>query len=410
MPADDIPTFGSNSERPGANADKIRDELMRADAKSAGKALTREESPGAAAHQPLLRRFGHELRNHVAPIQNVLFLLRRSSTEPALQSLVDVAERQLTALVKDFDALTDAERVSRGAIDLGYETFDLVDVVTTAIGRYQAIADQQGLHIRAHLPSRPVMIRGDVQRIDQVLTTLLANAIAYNREASEIVVTVDATVWEVTLRVRDTGDGMTVATLDQLCEFFPEHDGGRHDSGLSLAVANKLVAMHGGFVIATSDGEGLGSEFAVHLPHDGVARRVAPPASGISEREKIMVTAQNDTPSRGRRVLICDDSAPLRETLSAVLTHMGHDVRAAADGPEALEIAQRWEPEFALLDIYMPKLNGFAVARELRARVPAGNMRLIMMSGHDLDEATLREAGQAGFDHCIRQGFHAGRT
>jgi CheY-like chemotaxis protein len=170
-----------------------------------------------------------------------------------------------------------------------------------------------------------------------------------------------------------------------------------------LAIARRLVELHAGTISAASAGPSLGSEFVVYLALDDSPGEADAMASGAAATpsESAGESPRGTAVSIQRRIVIADDNAAIRVSLCALLQDLGHMVKAAADGEEALELAQAWLPDFVFLDISMPKLNGFEVARQLRARFPATAMRLVMMSGATLDEATLRGAARAGFDHCI---------
>ena len=379
---------------------------------------------------------GHELRNHIAPIQNVLFLMRRSGKDPALLPLIDLVERQVMAVVQSFEMLTDAERVDSGSIAVRRDDVDLVAQVNAAIALHQPRVAQHGHRFHLSLPNEPIIVNGDAARLVQAIATIVDNALTYTGESGEVWVDVASNGSQATIRVRDTGEGIAAEHLPHIFEFFASRGQPTPSLGVNLAVAHRLVKLHGGNVMATSAGEGRGSEFAIVLPlanpvsasaqneaaADVASDAIAATAPAASEsphepnglREAITsaaARAHDDTQDvsswwkYAKRVLIADDSAPLRETLSNVLRSMGHEVRTASDGEEALAVAQAWRPEFALLDIYMPKLSGFAVARELRARFPADSMCLVMMSGRELDETALVDAGQAGFDHCIDKAF-----
>ena len=379
---------------------------------------------------------GHELRNHIAPIQNVLFLMRRGGKDPALLPLIDLVERQVLAVVKSFEMLTDAERVDSGSVDLRRDDVELAAQLNAAIELLRPRVAQHGPRFHLSVPHAPIIVNGDAARLVQAIATIVDNALTYTCESGEVWVDVDSNASFATIRVRDTGEGIAAERLPHIFEFFASRGQPTHSLGVNLAVAHRLVKLHGGNVTATSAGEGRGSEFAIVLPlatpvsanalnesaADVAADRtpVATPAVGESPhepdgvREAITSGAarERDDPQDvsswwkyAKRVLIADDSAPLRETLSTVLRSMGHEVRTASDGEEALAVAQAWRPEFALLDIYMPKLTGFVVARELRNRFPADSMCLVMMSGRELDETALVDAGQAGFDHCIDKAF-----
>jgi CheY-like chemotaxis protein len=346
---------------------------------------------------------GHELRNHVAPIQNALFLMRRNASDAAMAPLVDLVERQLQAIIQSYEQLAEAERVNANEVDLRRERVDLVAQVQAALATLRPVVSTRASRVHAALPDTPVVVEVDAARTAQAIVTIIRNALNFTADSGEVWIDVATDANDATVRVRDSGGGMEPEQLAHVFEFFAARGQATHSLGINLAVAHRIVNLHGGSLTAESAGEGQGSEFAMRIP---LAGNHAPADASCAAGGKSPANANTGIgPPTAKRVLIADDSAPLRETLSTVLRGMGHDVRIAIDGEEALAIAQAWRPDFALLDIYMPKLTGFVVARELRTRFPSARMRLVMMSGHDLDESTLLDAGQAGFDHCIDKAF-----
>ena len=378
----------------------------------------------AAAREPermgdFLRVLAHELRNHVAPIKNAVQIMRlRGGSGSDLAPMLDIIERQAFGIVHALEVIIDAERSSRGDIALTPSRVDIASAIHTAIGRRQAQIDGRGQRLHLSIPSAPIWVHADPARIGQVLDTLLDNATRYNEQGGDIWIEATTAREEAELRISDSGRGMSAAFLPHAFDYFAGCSQSEHGVGVGLAVARRIVELHGGRIDASSAGEGKGSVLVVHLPvarsDENVAE--APVKEERSESER-HAAAGDAAPGPARettegaraggglqqilRILIADDSAAVRESLAAILEDMGHQVRGAQDGAEAVELAQRWQPDFVLLDIHMPKLNGFTAARALRAQFPSTVMRLVMMSGITLDEETLAGAKAVGFDSCI---------
>ena len=382
-------------------------------------------TPAEATHSDeFLRVLAHELRNHVAPIRNAAHLIRlRAGSDPELSPMLDMIERQVSGIVRALEVIVDAERAGRGDIALASEEIDLALAVAAAVDRAKPMIESRSQRLHASLPQEPVWVRADSARIAQVLDALLDNAARYTDADGEIWLDTFPSAEKIEVRVRDSGGGIAAEFLPRVFDYFAGRSRPVHGIGVGLAVARKLVERQGGRMRAASAGEGKGSEFVIELPvvtrrRDADARQPAhatrkpdAPAGEASQEspspwrsDPLPLTSRPNRPS-GRRILIADDSAAVRDSLAGLLQDKGHEVRGAGDGEEALDVAASWQPDFVLLDIRMPKLNGFKVARELRARFPATRMHLVMMSGNTLDEATLAGAKAAGFDTCIDKVF-----
>ena len=384
------------------------------------------ESVAAAAREPermgdFLGVLAHELRNHVAPIKNAVQIMRlRGASGSDLAPMLDIIERQAFGIVHALEVIIDAERASRGDINLTPRRVDIASAVKAAIGRRQAHIDSRGQRLHLSIPSAPVWVHAEPERIGQVLDTLLDNATRYNEQGGDIWIEITPVREEAELRIRDSGRGMSAGFLPHVFDYFAGRSQAEHGVGVGLAVAHRIVELHGGRIDASSAGEGKGSVFVVHLPAARSNEKVvgAPVEEELGESERHAAAgdaaqgpareitegarrAGGGVPQVPLRILIADDSAAVRESLAAILEDMGHQVRGAQDGAEAVELAQRWQPDFVLLDIHMPKLNGFTAARALRAQFPSMVMQLVMMSGTTLDEETLAGARAVGFDSCI---------
>ncbi len=328
--------------------------------------------------------------------------------------MIEMLERQVAAIVCDLERMLEAERSSRGDLRVETEKIDISGAVAEAVERARPEAARRGQTLELAQMPASVPGYGDPRRLAQVLDTVIGNAMRYSERGSEIRLAVEATADEVAIRVRDSGRGIAADFLPRVFDYFSGRSQQGHGVGVGLAVAAKLMEMQGGGIYARSEGSGAGSEFTIVLPAGDASRTRQRMSGGTvttrSDREGIAMLPDAESSRRphgnhSRRILVADDSAAVCDSLSNILQELGHDVQRAGDGEEALEVAQRWQPDFVLLDIHMPKQNGFMVARALRSRFPSERMKLVMMSGNNLDDAMLAGAKAAGFDACIDKVF-----
>jgi CheY-like chemotaxis protein/anti-sigma regulatory factor (Ser/Thr protein kinase) len=350
----------------------------------------------------LLRALTHELRNSIAPIVNAVHLIRlRSRDDPELPGILSIIERQVAGMTRTLEAVSEADRLARGETRLQRQRVDLATVIQSAVASRKSAIENRRQRVRTVSGPRPVWIDADQPRLAQAIGNILDNAARYSDEGSEITIEVVAGAESVELRIMDQGRGISADVLPHVFEAFAVCQPGRTGLGLGLTIARGLCELHGGRIGARSAGEGRGSEFWMTLP---LAVQSADRASARS-------VVAGEPPSAiehahgPRRILVADDNQAVRNSFAAILREMGHDVRLAADGVQALEVAEAWAPEFVILDVHMPKIDGYTIARKLRARFPPGKMQLVMMSGTDLDQTTLSGAKQAGFDHCVDKTF-----
>jgi PAS domain S-box-containing protein len=336
-----------------------------------------------------LAMLAHELRNPLAPISNAVQIMKRSSVdETRFAWCRDVINRQVEHLVRLVDDLLDVSRISRGKIELKKEILEVSAIVQRAIETSQPLIDARRHEFTVQLPPEPVYVEGDLVRLSQVVSNLINNAAKYTDEGGRIKLTVEPADGEVFIRVRDNGRGIEPSALPSLFQLFYQVDRtiDRAEGGLGigLALVKSLVAMHGGEVWASSEGRGKGSEFAIHLPC-------------LRKSTVTPVSCQTDAkPDEGPlRILVVDDNRDAAQSLSVLLTSEGHEVLLAYDGYTALEIAQAERPQVALLDIGLPGMDGYAVARALRQDPALKMMHLIALSGYgrEVDRETARTAG-----------------
>ena len=345
----------------------------------------------------LLRTLVHELRNHVAPVVNAAHLMRlRAGADAELAPILAIIERQLAGMTRTLDDIVDADRLLRGEVTLQTRRIDLVGAVETALQGKRAAIEGRGQHLHFAPPPDPVWIEADPARLAQALGNVLENATRYTPEGGDISVEVDSGESKAEVRITDNGSGIAPDALPLVFAAYAARGLARGGSGVGLAVARKLCEMHHGRIVARSAGEGRGSSFAISIP-------LAPESESRAQRAAAGAAPAATAPlgPGSRRILVADDNQAMRNSFAAILRELGHDVRLATDGMQALQLAEEWKPEFVILDVHMPRINGYEVARKLRSRFPPGAMRLVMMSGTDLEQTTLQAAREAGFDHCI---------
>lgn len=342
-----------------------------------------------------LAMLAHELRNPLAPIRNSLHILKRPETDrPTAVQMLDMAERQVRNMARLLDDLLDVSRISRGKIELRREPLELTSVVHRAVEAVRSLFEQRRHELTVSLPPAAVYVNADSTRLEQVLTNLLNNAAKYTDPGGHISITLDAQAGEAVLRVRDTGIGIDPQMLPHIFDLFVQAerrlDRAQGGVGIGLTLVNRLVELHGGRVEAHSPGLGQGSEFTVWLPTTTErSESNSDPAQGGQTR-----------PLPRRRVLVVDDNPDAADSLALLLGFAGQDVRTTYDGLSALEQAQEFAPEVVLLDIGMPGMDGYEVARRLRNEGGLHQALLVALTGWGQEEDRRRSA-EAGFDHHL---------
>lgn len=349
----------------------------------AARGLLEQLRDSVRQRDEFLAILGHELRNPLAAIDLSFHLADRGGD--AVRHLA-VARRQTRKLSRLVDDLLDVSRVTTGKITLRPEILDLRSLGARCVEALSGAAEASGIGLTFIPCDAPVPVRGDVTRLDQVISNLVTNALKYTPRGGRVRVTLERDGGVAVLRVEDDGVGLVAGDRERIFEPFVQAaaslDRSRGGMGLGLALVRKLVEMHEGSVTAMSDGPGHGSVFVVRLPMtDATPSLPARPPS-----------------SNGgcRRVLVIDDNDDVRDALAAALTSHGHDVRAAPDGPAGLTLASECEPEFVLIDIGLPGMDGFEVGRRLRERHGDAPF-LVAITGYGRTED--RESSRAaGFD------------
>jgi signal transduction histidine kinase len=336
-----------------------------------------------------LAMLGHELRNPLAPALTALQLLRQRHVTIAGREL-DIIDRQIHHMARLVDDLLDVSRLRRGAIALRHEPFDVSEAIDRAVEMTAPLYAEQRHQLTVHMPER-VAIVGDRVRIAQVFANLLTNAAKYTEPGGHVTLTGRLDDGHIAIECRDDGIGLAPDLIPQVFDLFVQGERGmdrrQGGLGLGLALARALVERHGGTITADSQGPGRGSTFTIRLP-------LAP--DGTRPSEAAVAPAAGDVAARETRVLVVDDNRDGVEMLVAALRLAGFDAVGAVEGVDALATAARHEPHVAVLDIGLPSMDGFHLAKMLR-RAASGPIRLIALTGYGQDR-DIAAAHAAGFD------------
>jgi PAS domain S-box-containing protein len=344
-----------------------------------------------------LAMLAHELRNPLAAVSNALHILKHPrANSAAAESARAVMERQLQHLGRLVDDLLDVSRIMRGHIELRKETIDVASVIGRAVETVQPIIEGHGHKLDVALPPEPVCLEGDLVRLAQVFSNLLANAAKFTEGRGVIRLNASVDNGDVKVSVRDSGIGIRPEVLPHVFDLFMQADQSiarsRGGLGIGLTIVRRLVEMHGGRIAAHSAGSGRGSEFVVHLPISTCALAAKPPAT----------VGEVHAPSLRRRILVVDDNADAADSLAILLGCSGDEVRVAYDGPSALSAAHDFHPEVVFLDIGLPGMSGYEVARCLRTDSDYRPALLVALTGYG-QETDRRRTQDAGFDaHLVK--------
>jgi len=334
-----------------------------------------------------LATLGHELRNPLAPIVTALQLTKLHGDTTSTREL-QIIERQVHHMIHLVDDLLDVARVARGKLELRKQVVDLRDSVARAIEIASPLVEQKDHHLEVKVPPHALLVDGDAPRLTQLFANLLTNAAKYTDPGGHIVVQVGQVDDRVVVEVRDDGMGITAELLPRLFEPFVQgpraSDRAPGGLGLGLGLVRALAELHGGSVEARSAGPRQGSTFTVQLPAAARAESASPVPAVTAPRK-----------SARRRILVVDDNEDARVLLADVLAELGHEVKSAADGPEALELVRSFTPEIAILDIGLPVMDGYELAVRLRETTDGSRVRLLALSGygHAADQARSKAAG-----------------
>ncbi|CAI8887425.1 hybrid sensor histidine kinase/response regulator [Methylocaldum szegediense] len=336
----------------------------------------------------------HEFRNPLAPISNAVHILRNEARNaPDLQAPIDMIERQVRHLVRLVDDLLDVSRLARGKINLDMRPVDVVVVAAQVVESHRSSAAAHRHELIRDLPAHPLYVEGDDVRLTQMIDNLLTNAVKYTPDGGEIRVSIRESGDEVKIAVRDNGIGIAQEALSHIFEPFTQgqHGIGRSQGGLGigLALVRSLVELHRGRIEAYSAGPGQGSEFTIYLP------RLSEQISPISDCRGVSIAQE----AEGLRVLIVDDNRDAADSVARLLGMWGHETRIAHDGKTALDMYREYLPDVILLNIGLPDMDGYEVARCVREddRRPAV---LVAVTGYGQTEDRQRSMA-SGFDYHL---------
>jgi len=349
-----------------------------------------------------LAMLAHELRNPLAPIHNAVQMMRNPQL-PAAQLVWarEVIERQLGHLTKLVDDLLDVSRITRGKINVQRAPVELATVVSRAVETVQPMLSRQRHELVVNVAPEPLYIDGDLTRLTQIVGNILSNAIKYTDAGGRIELTAGSIGESVEIRIQDNGIGIEPAALPAVFDLFTQssqlNGSSQTGLGIGLALAKRLVEMHGGDLQAYSEGSGKGSEFIVRLP-----RQTPEAAAAAAGHAEAAHAAEAAVPTPARRILVADDNRDSLDTLAWLLQLGGHEIHKAMDGVQALEAATRVRPDLVLLDIGMPGMDGYEVARRIRAQPWGRDATLVALTGWG-QENDRKRSREAGFDtHCIK--------
>ncbi len=345
-----------------------------------------------------LATLAHELRNPLAPVRNAVMVLRlKGPADPELQWSRDVIDRQVAHLTRLIDDLMDISRITRNKLELRTQRIELAEVITGAVESSRPSIDQYGHELTVTLPPHPIYLEGDLVRLTQVFLNLLNNAAKYTKRGGRIWLTAERRGGEVVVRVKDNGVGIPAEKLPHLFEMFFQVDRTLERSqgglGIGLSLVHRVVELHGGQVEARSEGPGKGSEFSVTLPI-----HVEEPEQQTSRE----AGGNGKVRAAARRILVVDDNRDAADSLAMLLRLTGNEVHTAYDGVEGVEAAERIRPDVVLLDIGMPKLDGYDACRRIRGEAWGKDLMLIALTGWGQDDDRRRTV-DAGFNaHMVK--------
>jgi CheY-like chemotaxis protein len=335
-------------------------------------------------------------------MRNAVYAMRLGGLWPAEASkFKEIIERQLDHMTHLVDDLLDAARISRGKIQLRTEQVDLVEKISRVLEGCRPLIEKTGHHLNVSVPREPVWVKADRVRLQQIFENILVNAIKYTDSGGRIDISLRVENDEAIVVIRDNGVGIAVGLIPRVWEMFVQVDASpdrtRNGLGIGLSLARNLVHLHGGTIDCASEGLGKGSEFTVRLP-------IMVPAPANDPAGDLSGTQKADRSPRVGRIMVVDDNQDSAQSLGVLLGKWGHKVALAYDGPTALELARTFRPDLVFLDIGMPKMNGYEVARRLREGAELAKTRFIVLSGYGAAIDHIRSK-EAGIDHHLVKPF-----
>ncbi|MDM0022637.1 response regulator [Variovorax saccharolyticus] len=340
----------------------------------------------------------HELRNPLAPVGYAVRLLRlKAAANPDVERATQLIDRQVKVMGRLIDDLMDVSRISQGKIELQRQRIAIAGVLHDAIEGVRPLIDEASHTLKVDLPAEELALHADATRLSQAFMNLIHNAAKYMDKGGRIDVGVQREASEVVVSFRDTGIGIATDRLDSIFEMFSQVETAlsrsRGGLGIGLSLTRRLLELHGGSITARSAGHGQGSEFIVRLPLADAFEDAPMPAQGVTPAAK---------PAGTLRILVADDSRDCVETLTELLTALGHTVRGVFSGHEAMRAMKDFEPQLVLLDIGMPGLNGYDTCRAIRGQPGGARVVMCAVTGWGQPD-DVRKATEAGFDeHLVK--------
>jgi len=349
----------------------------------------------ARAKDEFLATLSHELRNPLSALTTAAALLDRDAMHPDVaQHAREIVRRQASQMTRLLDDLMDISRISHGRLEIRKKRCGVADIVRQAAETAEPLLVRKRHEYSSSLPDEPLMVDADPVRLSQVLANLLTNAAKYTEPGGKIQLIVAPDGDSVVFTIRDNGIGIDPRYATEIFQMFsqlhPALERSEGGLGIGLALAKGLVELHGGEISVYSDGVGRGSEFRMRIPRDDVAPTAAKAAQPAQTGPAV---SQSD-------LIVADDNVDAADTLASLLELEGHEVRVAHDGRSALQLATERMPGVMLLDIGMPDINGYEVARAIREKAPAGHVLLVALTGWG-QPGDKQRAREAGFDHHL---------
>ena len=379
-------------ERPvrvAALASAVRAALRARERQYRTRAHLQERELADRRKDEFMAALAHELRNPLAPIRSSVHLLKLSNTAPEVVAMI---ERQVNHLVRLVDDLMEVSRMRRGKITLRKNVVDIAEVIGAAVEMSRPLIESARHKLTVALPREAVAVEGDATRLTQVFSNLLNNAANYTDPAGSMSISGERDGDDVVVTVADTGVGIPAEALSTVFDMFaqvgPRDRVAQPGLGIGLTLARSLVELHGGTLTAASGGTGKGSQFAVRLP--------------LSHRDRAAPVEPASVPTIGKaqRILVVDDNQDAADSLGTLLKLLGAEVRVEHDGKAALDAFESFHPSVTLLDLGMPGMDGYEVARRIRARPDARGVALIALTGWG-QEGDRRRTAEAGFDYHL---------
>jgi len=357
--------------------------------------LIEQRSQAVKLRDEFLAMLAHELRNPLAPMRNALYVMRlRKIMDPELLKSTQILERQVNHIVRMVDDLMDVARLERGKVVLQKQRVDLNRVVASALEACLPFAQERGHQVIVHFDTRDLPVNADPVRLEQIVCNLVNNAAKFTNSPGEIRVDTSRDERFASIAVRDNGIGFEPAEADNLFDPFlqgnPTLERSRGGLGMGLTIVRRLAMLHDGLVEASSDGPGKGACFVARIPLASAAIEAQP------------APERRGGKARRHRIVVIEDNPDIRETLYQVLILWGHQVTTASDGVSGVERVLQERPDIALIDVGLPGMNGYDVARAIRKGIPNGGIRLIALTGYG-QPSDREEALRAGFDtHLLK--------